>query len=1348
METPTNCYCTPTSTSGCSFGDLIARVQLNTLDNNSGAACLAFYNNYTTNPALTTTLQSGITYSCIITAGAYSQAYAVWIDYNDDGVFSTPGERLGFTATAVPAGGTASFNVTLACNPPLGVHRMRVRSAWDVPVPGANITPCGIPTDYGEVEDYLVTVTAAVPCPAPSNLAVSASTGSSATLGWNAGCVETAWNVQYGAVGFTLGTGTTIAVSTTPTTTITGLTPGANYHAYVQADCAGNGTSSWVGPLTFSTCNGTCADAVTAVVGVNTAGTMNCGAGASNAAFTGATDARWFSFTAPSTGVMTAASCGAVNTGNDDTRVTIHGGTCGSLSVLASNDDACAWANGGSAFASSASVFMTAGQQVFIEWDDRWNNAGFNWDLTFAACTPDPTDLCVNQDPTASPVSIGGAPVVFTGVLECQTQDGISPNPFPQATGWEWVAFQLTECANVQISYCGTASFQYGALNMYGDCGTAFINSQTFDFTTCPDGNPTLFFTDLSPGFYYYPVLWSLPLNMVGAYQVNVIATAPSTPCAPNLNCAGALPLTCPGAVTGNTNNQFSTLPANGCPFTGSASGGSLWYTYTAAADENIVLSTCGAATVFNTRISVYTGSGCGSLTCYTMSDDFGGACTNRSQVEFFAQSGQTYYIAVHSPSPFDDGVFELQVGCGAACARPANDDCGNAEVLTSFLADGSAVYTTADNSCALNDAFTTCTPLLNNQGMWYSFNSGANTIHFMDLLGSAQDGQLTASQLNYTLYNGSCSNMGATGQVVCDEDGDGYDIVLPGLTTNTNYLLYVYNPGSTGFEGTFQVKLEHPGVNDAGIVDVISPTGLVCNSFLEPVVKLTNFGEATLTSVQIVYDLDGITGPFTYNWTGSLPYQDTTVVNLPGFTSPYGTHVLNVTVQNPNGQTDEIPGNSAFAETGLDVTGETVVVEITTDNDPTGIYWEIQDQAFQSVATAPAYTAANSTVTINACVSTVNGNCFSFFLFDFLGDGLSGAGNGNGSWRLRTTDGRTLLGDAFNATVNGVLSPNSPPASPGYVNGHEFCVPPGPSRIASEECGIFTNVLQSKVYATSVSGATNYQFEFSDPDAGFRRRIAVPRNWVRFAEMQSSPLQPGTRYFARVRVDQGASGFADDRFGTGCEMGLDPNAVPGCTGLLDDTSLPSHSCGVTKTFGGSDKIYAQPVVGAVQYRFRFENTGEGYLRTVLRPNYICPLSWVTLPLQNGSTYDVKVEVLYNGQWSGYCGPTCTVTILNPPTNGQQRDAVVTTTTGMQVWPNPVRDGVVNLRLEGLGEGTQRISLEVYDLSGQRVIARDVENSGSVFNTVLDMDGFAGGVYLIHLNVDGVMHQQRVSVVK
>ena len=188
---------------------------------------------------------------------------------------------------------------------------------------------------------------------------------------------------------------------------------------------------------------------------------------------------------------------------------------------------------------------------------------------------------------------------------------------------------------------------------------------------------------------------------------------------------------------------------------------------------------------------------------------------------------------------------------------------------------------------------------------------------------------------------------------------------------------------------------------------------------------------------------------------------------------------------------------------------------------------------------------------------------------------------------------------------------------------------------------------------------------------------------------MVTTPLVPGTHYFTRVRADQGFAGFFDDSFGAGCEMGLDPNQVPGCTQLIDDTSLPTHSCNTTKLFGAGDKIYALPTVGATQYRFKFENAGEGFVRVMTRPNYICLLNWTTLPLQVGVTYSVKVEVLVNGQWSGYCGNACNLTIGAPAAQGSaSRDISATddTNSDLLIWPNPVLNGQVNILLSDIAD--------------------------------------------------------------
>ncbi|MCB0791981.1 MAG: T9SS type A sorting domain-containing protein, partial [Flavobacteriales bacterium] len=82
----------------------------------------------------------------------------------------------------------------------------------------------------------------------------------------------------------------------------------------------------------------------------------------------------------------------------------------------------------------------------------------------------------------------------------------------------------------------------------------------------------------------------------------------------------------------------------------------------------------------------------------------------------------------------------------------------------------------------------------------------------------------------------------------------------------------------------------------------------------------------------------------------------------------------------------------------------------------------------------------------------------------------------------------------------------------------------------------------------------------------------------------------------------------------------------------------------------------------------------------------------------------------------------------------------------LMLWPNPVRDGQVNLLLNGLTDDTQRVTIDVYDMFGKRVRSIEQDNSGEVFNTVLDMQGVASGIYLVNVTVNGRLYQHRVNV--
>ena len=96
----------------------------------------------------------------------------------------------------------------------------------------------------------------------------------------------------------------------------------------------------------------------------------------------------------------------------------------------------------------------------------------------------------------------------------------------------------------------------------------------------------------------------------------------------------------------------------------------------------------------------------------------------------------------------------------------------------------------------------------------------------------------------------------------------------------------------------------------DAGISSINSPNGTSCNLSVNPVIKLQNFGSATLTSCTINYKLDNGTTQI-QNWTGSLPVFQSVNVTLPQLPVVAGTHSLTCFTGNPNNGTDALASNN-----------------------------------------------------------------------------------------------------------------------------------------------------------------------------------------------------------------------------------------------------------------------------------------------------------------------------------------------------------------------------------------------------------------------------------------------------
>ncbi len=88
-------------------------------------------------------------------------------------------------------------------------------------------------------------------CPAPTGLTAQEIGENSAIITWNAGDAS-AWTVECGPAGFTLGEGTQIVVNENAIT-LTGLNAYSSYDVYVKADCGLGYTSDWSSVLSFRT---------------------------------------------------------------------------------------------------------------------------------------------------------------------------------------------------------------------------------------------------------------------------------------------------------------------------------------------------------------------------------------------------------------------------------------------------------------------------------------------------------------------------------------------------------------------------------------------------------------------------------------------------------------------------------------------------------------------------------------------------------------------------------------------------------------------------------------------------------------------------------------------------------------------------------------------------------------------------------------------------------------------------------------------------------------------------------------------------------------------------------------
>ena len=627
-------YCTPTS--NCSMGDVIASVVLNTLSNTTGTACStapAGYSNFTGNPLLTTTLQPSQSYTVTVGAAAYAQSVAVWIDYNDDLVFDNVTERVGSTAAAspVPANGTASFTISLGCNPPAGVHRMRIRSSDNNFVNGPAQTPC-TNYSYGETEDYLITISAPPACPSPGLVTTITPTTTTATVTWATNCASsTTYDIQYGPAGFTLGTGTiltnqTVSISgSNASFTLTGLNSGTAYNVYYRANCGGGVTSSWSVSNAFSTVCAPTGDQITYGAGSWIGYVYDAVAAGDFSTYKGVlTEATTFNRTHTTIAAGATASHCSTNSdlfsiryknttnfpagyftftigGDDGVRLSLDGGSTWHIGAAGAPIAGNSWNNQSyTQYSSATPIFLSGNTDMVFEYFENTGGAQSSFSYIFTpACSGTPTPGNTLASATA---------VVSGGTTNLSLQNSTAPATYV----WQ------------------------------------SATSSTGPWTTIAGAtNPTYTATVSATTWYQCVVTCTASGLSATSNPIQVVLF--------NDNCSDATPMACGSTVTVNT--AAATTDAIGsttCGTTITTPG--VWYLI-AGTGAQMTVSTVGLTTV-DTKIIVYSGT-CAGLTCVGGSDDFSGA---QSSVSWNSVAGTNYYVLAATYS--GTGSFPMSLSC------------------------------------------------------------------------------------------------------------------------------------------------------------------------------------------------------------------------------------------------------------------------------------------------------------------------------------------------------------------------------------------------------------------------------------------------------------------------------------------------------------------------------------------------------------------------------------------------------------------------------------------------------------------------------------------------------------
>tara|TARA_B100000674_G_scaffold285791_1_gene236427 strand:- start:2692 stop:4392 length:1701 start_codon:yes stop_codon:yes gene_type:complete len=237
---------------------------------------------------------------------------------------------------------------------------------------------------------------------------------------------------------------------------------------------------------------------------------------------------------------------------------------------------------------------------------------------------------------------------------------------------------------------------------------------------------------------------------------------------------------------------------------------------------------------------------------------------------------------------------------------------------------------------------------------------------------------------------------------------------------TNLEIVTFIAEGQQNILTGNYaNTSIVFPNAYDANLTNTTATDIMCAVSGTDLEVTFKNYGNIALTSLDINYSINGGTTT-TYPWTGNLSSGGTETVTIPQISvTPINTNNVDVSISNPNGNSDQNVANNNMSTTfnGMyDAPNGQISIDVTTDNYPSETTWELKENGV-IISTGGPYSSSGPQPTTYATITP--GNCYTFIMKDSYGDGILAPGN----FKVKDVNNGTIVWGGTNSPTGNFTS-------------------------------------------------------------------------------------------------------------------------------------------------------------------------------------------------------------------------------------------------------------------------------------------------------------------------------------